>query len=214
MEPSTLQADPKPFKPPRWWALVTLVAGAAGALGAIAAGGKGTYDVAPFKIELRARPAALGKTELAIRPTPLQTPAVLPSAYAEAGTHNAPIVFRATITGVDADKAIPSDYEAIQTPYGFSTLLSEQGKDAARAFAIKLALLSLAGGAAAGAAICFGRYRRIVGAALGGLLTFAVIGLLVQQTYDSAEFTKTRFRTEGAPTKTPLEPGSLPGLGG
>lgn len=204
MEPSTLQADPKPFKPPRWWALVTLVAGAVGAFGAIAAGGKGTYDVAPFAIELRARPAALGKTELAVRPSAIPTPVVLPSAYAEAGTHNGPIVFRATVVGLDAEKAIPSDFQAAQDPHGLATLIGERGKDAARAFAIKLALLALAGGAAAGAVICFGRFRRIVGAALGGLLTFAVVGLLVQQTYDGGEFAKTRFQTEGpAPAQTP-----------
>lgn len=185
MEPSTLA--PFKAKPKKWWVLITLIAGAVGALSAIAAGGKGTYDIAPFTVELRAKPAALGKTELAVK----QLGALIPG-HAEAGTHKAPIVFRATITGL-SPVAAPTDFKAVDTPDGFVSFLAEDGKKAATSFAIKLALLALSGGAAAGVAISFGRWRRIVGAALAGLLTFAVIGLMVQRTYNKAEFLKTRY---------------------
>jgi len=185
LEPSTLAAAKK--KPAKWWFAVTLIAGALGAMGSIAAAGKGTYDVAPFKVELRAWPAPLGKTQLAIK----QIGSLLPS-HAEAGTHAAPIDFRATITGLSAPPAA-EDFQVATSPKGLVSFLEANGKHAMVSFGIKLAILSLIGGALAGLAISFGRWRRIAGGALGGLLALAVIGLMVQRTYDSKEFLKTRY---------------------
>ena len=189
MEPSTLHTQPKRPKPPKVWVLVTIIAGAAGALGAVAAGGKGTYDVAAFRVELRAMPAALGKTELAVRPEP--PAAGVPRTHAEAGTHNAPLVVRATV--VDVSGAVPSDLKAFWSPYDLASYLGDEGKDAAQRFALMLAGLAAAGGAGAGLLVSFGRWRRVVGGLAAGVLTFAVIGFLMQQTYDAREFQKTSF---------------------
>lgn len=189
MNPSTVMKGPG--KPSAVWILVVLVAGALGSLAAIAAAGKGTYDVGAFKVELRATPALLGKTEIACRHSacPVQ-------GHAEAGTHRAPIVLRMTIVGVNEDQVVPSDLARLRSPKGLADFYGDEAKDAAISFGIKLALLAAAGGAAGGAAISFGRLRRIPGGLIAGVLTVAVIGLLLQQTYDRTEFAKTRFVTE------------------
>lgn len=192
MEPSTVATAPRRTKPPAWWILVTIVAGAAGALGAVAAAGKGTYDVAAFRVEFRATPAALGKTELAVQPeTPI--PGV-PRQHAEAGTHNAPLVVRATI--VDASRTVPSDLRAFDSPADLAGYLGDEGKDAIQRFALYLAGLAAGGGAAGGLLISFGRWRRVLGGLVAGIATFAAIGFLMQQTYDAREFQKTSFVVE------------------
>lgn len=197
-------------KPNRIWLLITFITGAVGALGSVAALGTGTYDVEPFTIELRAQIAPAGKTELAVRPSPAAV--ALPPSHAEAGTHNSPIVFRATVVGLSG-QLLTSDPKKVATPQAFKGFLGDEGKEAVRSFAIKLAALALAGGAAAGAGLSLigMRFRRVVGAALSGLLVFGVIGALVQQTYDPDAFVKTRFVLDGGgPVGTPSDlPGTI-----
>ena len=187
-------------KPPGWWKLVTFVAGAIGAMGAIAGAGTASYDINPYRVELRARPALAGQTELAIRPPQLNP------GFAYAGTHAGPIALRATITGVSGS-LVPSDVGAITTPRDAAGFFAEEGKDAIRSFALLCAGLALAGGAAAGVAISFGRWQRVLGAAISGLLTFAIIGVVVAQTYDIEEFMKSGSfaRDGGAPVVFPSE---------
>ncbi|HEX9775482.1 MAG TPA: hypothetical protein VGB83_07870 [Actinomycetota bacterium] len=196
MDPSVVQTEPRPAKPAGWWKLATLLAGAVGALGAVAAAGSGTYDVAPFRVELRATPSVYGKTELAVQPEGGFDE--LPRQHAEAGTHASPITARATIVGLSVAGLVTSDQRLLADPYELNRFFGREGKDAVRAFALKLAALALAGGLAGGLVVSMGRWKRMIGGALAGLLTFAVIGLLMQQTYDSNEFTKTRFVVEDA----------------
>lgn len=195
MEPSTLYTDPKARpKPSKIWVLLTLLVGAAGALAAVGVAGKGTYEIRPFIVELSARPAPAGKTEITVRPADPDLAKLTPNGHAEAGTHAGPLVARATIVDIaPGARLAPSDIELFTDPREVTAFLSSDGREALQAFVIKLAIVALLGGAAAGAAIGVRRPRRIVGAALGGLLTFAVIGLMVQQTYDSNEFAKTRY---------------------
>lgn len=195
MDASTLETPArKAAKPAAWWVLATIVAGSAGAFTAIAAAGSGTYDVAPFELELRAVPAPLGETVLA------KQAAGLEAGRAEAGTHQAPIVYRATITNITLAGLAPTDRELLATPEGMATLLGERARDAIRAFGIKLALLSLGGGAAAGLGVSLVgmQWRRIAGGAIAGVLTLAVVGVLTQQTYDKSEFRKTSFVVDPA----------------
>jgi|GEM_PF-2930686 len=192
MEPSVLA--PGKRKPSAIWLLVTLIAGISGAAGAIAAGGTGSYDVGPFTMELQARPAALGKTELAVR----KVEQFLPS-HAEAGTHKAPLALRATIINVNPRAIVSSDRAIIQNPYNMAQFIGEEGKDAMRAFVIKLAGLAAAGAAAAGVAVSLGRWQRIIGATVAGVLALAVVGVMTQRTYNTKEFLKTRFVVESVP---------------
>lgn len=198
MQPTTVQVTPKPPKPSKWWIAVTILAGAVGSQVAIALAGSGTYEIAPYEVALRARPATLGKTAFAVRAGGLAP------AHAEAGTHNAPIELRATITGVSVTDLVRSDQRVVADPKAMADFMAEEGRDAAVAFGIKLALLAVAGSAAAGLAISFGRWRRALGATVAGMLTFAVIGLMAGVTYDRDEFQKTRFVFDG-----PAQPGGL-----
>lgn len=190
MEPSTLQSASKTAKPAAWWILVTVLAGVGGSAAAIGVAGSGTYEVAPFDVELRAIPAPQGKTVLA-----KQTAGIEPG-RAEAGTHNAPMEFKATITGISVgDRLTNTDAQLVATPEGMAAFMGEQGKDAVRSFGIKLAIVGTGGGALAGfgTALAGMRWRRIAGGAVAGLLSLAVVGVLTQQTYDSSEFEKTSF---------------------
>ena len=173
-------------KPAKWWILVTLIAGIGGAAGAVAVGGHGTYDIAPFKAELRAWPAASGKTELAVRAP------IIGQAHAEANTHTSPIAFRVTITGISGKAAAP-DLAALRNPRDLATLLAQQDSAAVRSFAIKVGLLGLGGGFAGGLVVSFGRWRRMLGAALAGLLAIAIVGVFVKATYNTDAFAKTHF---------------------
>ena len=202
MEPSTLA--PSLAKPAKWWFAVVLLAGALGASVAVGLAGKGTYDIAPFKVELRAFPAPLGKTELAIG----AVQGFVPS-HAEAGTHKAPLVFKATIKELTAAPA-PDDLKVGTSPKEFNDFLTENGKHAKLAFGLKLLLLSALGGALGGAAVAMKRWRRIAGGAVAGVLALAVVGLMVQRTYDSKQFSKTRYVVD-APKTSPTG-GVLPSL--
>jgi hypothetical protein len=173
-------------KPSAWWILATIVAGIGGATGAVAAGGHGIYTIPPFRAELRAWPAITGKTELAVRAP------VIGKAHAEAGTHQAPLDIRVTIIGV-ARSAAASDLRALRDPRSLATLLAQQDAAAVRAFAIRLGLLALGGGLLGGVIVSLGRWQRIVGGALAGLLAIAIVGVAVKVTYKPDQFAKTRF---------------------
>jgi len=173
-------------KPAAWWILVTLIAGIGGAAGAVAVGGHGVYDIPPFRAELRAWPAVSGKTEIAVRAP------VIGRAHAEATTHTAPIAFRVTITGISG-KATASDLAALRNPRDLAHLLGHQDSAAVRSFAIKVGLLALGGGFAGGLVVSFGRWRRLLGGALAGLLAIAIVGVFVEATYNTDAFAKTHF---------------------
>ncbi len=192
-------------KPGKIWFVITFVAGAAGALSAVAAAGVGTYDVEPFRIELRAAPASGGTTELAVRAVPR-----IQLGHAEAPTHSAPLRVRVTVLGA-TETLLPGDPARIKSPKDLVAFMGADAKDAVRSFAIKCALLAASGGAAAGAALSlFGmRWRRVVGAALAGVLTFGLIGAMMQQTYDSSKFLRVRY----VPEQQQVLPGDL-GPGG
>ena len=166
--------------------LVTLIAGIGGAAGAVAIGGHGVYDIPPFRAELRAWPAASGKTEIAVRAP------VIGRAHAEANTHTAPIAFRVTITGISG-RATASDLAALRNPRDLATLIGQQDSAAVRSFAIKVGLLALGGGFAGGLVVSFGRWRRLLGGALAGLLAIAIVGAFVAATYNTDAFAKTHF---------------------
>ena len=173
-------------KPAGWWVLVTLIAGIGGAAGAVAIGGHGVYDIPPFRAELRAWPAVSGKTEIAV-----SAPAI-GCAHAEARTHSAPIAFRVTITGISG-KTTASDLAALQSSRDLATLIGRQDAAAVRSFAIKVGLLALGGGFAGGLAVSFGRWRRLLGGALVGLLAIAIVGAFVEATYNTDAFAKSHF---------------------
>ena len=189
MEPSVVETVAQAAKPPRWWIILIAAAGATGSLGAVGVAGTGTYDVAPFKIRLEAGPAPAGKTVLQVQPV---EDLITVPLRAEAGTHASPVQATATIVGVTAP-VVSGDRDVLTDPFEFASLMGDDGKSAVRSFAIKLGGLAAGGGGLAGLLLSFGRWRRIAGGALAGLLTFGGIGGLMQQTYDSEEFTKTRF---------------------
>jgi len=190
-------------KPSAWWILATLAAGIGGATGAVAVGGHGTYTISPFRAELRAWPAVSGKTELAVRAP------VIGRAHAEAATHNAPLDIRVTIIGVSSSAAA-SDLRALRDPASLASLIAQQDGAAVRSFAIKLALLALGGGLGGGIIVSLGRWQRIVGAALAGVLAFGLVGVAVKVTYKPEEFSKTHFVVDKG--SLDIIPSSLPTL--
>lgn len=192
----------RPRKSPIW-VLITIIAGVAGAAGAVVIGGHGTYDMPPFRAELRAWPAVSGKTELAVRAP------VIGKAHAEADTHKAPIAFRVTIIGVSGS-ATASELQALRDPHSLATVLAQHDAAAIRSFAIKVGLLAVAGGLAGGLVVSLGRWRRLLGGAIAGLLVIAIVGLVVKGTYDVDSFANTRFVVDHGALD--VLPGVLPTL--
>jgi hypothetical protein len=186
VEPSVLA--PRAPKPPKWWILVTLAAGVGGSFAGITVAADGRYDIPPFTVELSATVAPAGKTEFEVKPTAV---GVSPG-FAEAGTHAAPLAFRATVT--DVRGLVPSDAARLATPGGFAEFMKTNGEEAVRAFAVKTGLVSLLGSLLVGLAISMGRWQRIVGSLIAGVLNLAVLGGLTAATYDADEFKKTSFR--------------------
>ena len=185
MEPTPKTFSYRPRRSPIW-VLITIIAGVAGAAGAVAVGAHGTYDIPPFRAELRTWPSVSGKTELAVRAP------VIGRAHVEARTHDGPITFRVTIVGISS-KATVADLQALRDPHDLATLLGRQDSAAIRAFAIKVGLLALGGGLAGGLLVFFGRWRRFLGGALAGLLVIAIVGAVVEATYDTEQFRNTHF---------------------
>lgn len=179
-------------RPARWWIAVTVLAGAAGALAAVGLFSKSEYTIPPFRVELSAVPSLSGDTELSVRPLPGLEPG-----FAEASTHRSPITFRMTVLGVESAAEAA---RLVADPHTLAEHLrfSEQGRDAVRDFGIRLGLIALAGGAAGGVAVSFGRWRRIVGGVLAGALVVGVVAVLLHQTYEVDEFRNARFRPAAA----------------
>jgi hypothetical protein len=170
--------------------LVTFALGAAGSLASVGLFAKGTYTVTPFVVELSATPSVTGETELSVRPVPGLEPG-----FAQADTHQAPMTFRMTVVGVTSPTEAA---KLLANPRSLADYIrsSEEGKDAIKKFGTRLGLVALGGGAAGGIVASFaslGRWRRIVGALISGILVVGVIGLLVHQTYDVEKFRGTRF---------------------
>lgn len=177
----------KKKRAPRWWIAVTLVAGAIGALGAVSSFGGGTYTITPLRVELSAKAALQGSTQLSVRPLPGIQPA-----HAEAGTHQSPMTVRMTVVGVDA-KALVKHPTLFANPFNLASYIREEGKDAFKDFATRLIMLAISGGAAGGLVVSFGRWKRIAGGALAGVLVLGIIGGLLYATYDVGEFRNTKF---------------------
>jgi hypothetical protein len=179
---------PAKRKRSRWWILITILFGIAGSIGAIAAFGKGTYTISPFKVEFRAIPSAKGETQLIIRP---ETLGVEPG-HAEATTHKAPMTLRMTV--LDVSGTLPTR-ALLSDPFRLADHLrfSDEGREAIANFGRKLGLLAAGGGLAGGLVVSLGRFRRVPGALLSGVLALGVIGLLVHQTYDIDKFRQARF---------------------
>jgi hypothetical protein len=111
---------------------------------------------------------------------------------AEAVTHKAPITLRMTVLGVSGTlptRALLSD------PFRLADHLrySDEGRDAIASFGRKLGFLAAGGGLAGGLVVSLGRFRRIPGALLSGVVALGIIGVLVHQTYDIEKFNQTRF---------------------
>lgn len=175
--------------------LVTLVAGAVGSLAGVWIFGNGTYDITPFEVELRVRPAITGSTRLEVKPA-----GGLSAGGVSADTHTSPLEFGATITGVSraglTDLVTTSNL--VRDPFTMATYLRDHDSAAVRSFAIKIGLVSLAGGFVGGAAASMGSWRRMVGGAIVGVVLVAVLGLIAQQTYDVGAFENARFNPAGA----------------
>lgn len=196
-------------KPARWWIAVTLLAGALGATGSVAAFGSETYTITPLRVKLSARPALLGSSQLSVEPVPGALPW-----HSEAGTHNSPITFRMTVVGVGVHDEFASgslaglgeaaEDDAVlravvnRDPHALVQHIrfSEEGKEAIADFGMRLGLLAVSGGAVGGLAVSFGRWRRLLGGALAGILAIGIVGALLHQTFDAEEFRNARVVVE------------------
>jgi hypothetical protein len=181
--------------------IAAMLLGAAGSMIAIAAFGEGRYSVGPMVIEMQAKPATSGTTELGVNPVP-----GLQSGIAKADTHAGFLAFRGTVVGViGGESNISSTLALLKDPESLATTIRDQGKDAFRRFGIRLGWLTLAGGGAGGLAISLigMKTRRVLQGALGGVILVGALGLVAWQTYDIDKFSQVQFRQAGQAVSVP-----------
>jgi hypothetical protein len=174
--------------------IATVVLGVAGSLSAIAVAGRGTYRVGPLVVEMRARPALKGTTEIEVR---LPPEIGVSLGHTEAQTHSGFLAFRGTVVSVDVNGGVTALRTAVlRDPLKLATTIRDDGRSATRQFILKLGLLTVGGGAAGGLPFAlFGmRTRRILQGLLAGTLVVAIMGVIAWQTYDINAFSRTTFK--------------------
>jgi hypothetical protein len=183
------------------WILLTLIAGWAGSLGAVAAFGSGTYTVAPFEVKLRVEPSTIGRTMLEVEPAPGINPG-----HASAETHTSYLSFRATVTGLTAStNALGAANAAtlVADPKAMVGFLEQDGRSAVRSFAIKVGVLSLGGGLVGGVVVSMGRWKRMLGGAIAGLVLIGALGAAAGLTYDANQLRNLRFAPSSSAARAP-----------
>ncbi|GAC1420340.1 MAG: hypothetical protein NVSMB57_14390 [Actinomycetota bacterium] len=177
--------------------LLAIVAGIAGSAGAVALFGKGTYTVGPFRVALSVKPAASGTTTIG-----LDSPKLPRQGEATAMTHQGFLAFGARVVDVDQAglvKATERIASSVTSPESFGHSLSADGQAALQSFGIKVGLIALGGGFAAGLAGALGNPKRAIVGAIAGVVVMAGLGLWAKQTYDVSHFKGVTF---GAPAAT------------
>jgi hypothetical protein len=185
-------------------AALAAIAGGLGSVAAVAGAGSGSYRVAALDVAFRATPSRHGFTRLVLEPedAPVKT--------AFGDTHSSPVRFSLTIGHVSEQKLRrefardgPSGFGAgsdLLAPPVVAGYLDRHWRKAIRAFAVRLALLSGAGGFAAAALAGLGRWKRVIATglvgALAGTALMGVIGIRAVGTYDTREFRDVRFQTD------------------
>lgn len=187
------QVLPPPREVGRWgFLLMTILLGFGGSLIGLAAFAEETYQMGPFIVQLSAKPASSGSTELAIAPHITG----LKPGYAKADTHAGFLAFRATVVDLRRPPRLDLAAPRAETPKLLFDSLKDEGRAAGRALAIRAGIATIAGGAAGGALMAlFGiRPRRIFEGALAGTLLVALLAVVAWQTYDFNKFTGTTFK--------------------
>jgi predicted phosphodiesterase len=174
-----------------WW--LPLLAGAAGALLAVGLLARDAARIGPATVRLSARPALAGSSQLAVPPF----------GSVAARTHLGPIAFRATVDDVDVRRlgqlldveVAPGRPPAEQLTATLAPL-ERRARTVARRFLVRIALLGVAGGAAA--VLLFPRRsrRRLARCALGGVLATAALLVPTLASFDVGAFRAPRY--EGA----------------
>lgn len=188
----------------RRWTVVLLViaAGVVGAAIALSLFAKGTYTVTPLRVELSAKPALQGSTQLTVRPEAASAIGGIQPGIAEAGTHQAPVTFGMTVVSLGVGSEL-RDPAIFSDPERLATFIRTEGSSAIADFGRRLALIGFLGGAMGGLAVSMGRWKRILGGALAGLVALGLTGLLLHQTYDLTEFRNARFVVSSQALGTP-----------
>ena len=170
-----------------------LALGALGALLLITLLGREDARVGPATVRLSVQPALHGSSRLAVPPF----------GSVSARTHDGLVQFRATLDDVDVPalrEELVDDAPAggLRHPTLAATLLplEQEARRAARQFLLRLALLGLAGGAAATLAFARRTRRRLLRCGLGGVLATAALLVPALATYDVGAFRASRY--EGA----------------
>ena len=177
--------------------IVTLLLGIAGSLVALYGFGKGTYRVGPLLVEMSVRPDTSGTTELGVRFAQLG----LKAGSVETKTHEGLLAIRGTVVDlVGGESVAPDAILATKDPASLARTIRDQGKDAFRKFAIRLGLVTVAGGAAGGFAIALVglKTRRLFQGALAGVIVVGALGLLAWQTYDIDKLNGVQFKPPSA----------------
>lgn len=142
---------------------------------AMVAGSGARVGLGPFEVTLAVRPSWRGLTEVAVPPL----------GRVRAVTHRAPLALAVRLDTVDVEAL--SRVLDRRGAHGLVAGLRRQVQGVARQYALRLVLLAVAGGAAAGA-LLGRRWRRAMAAAALGLVTGGGLVTATHATYDPGAF--------------------------
>ena len=181
---------------PGWWVLVTLAC----VYAAINLFGSISYHVAGLDMRISARVGIPGYSGLAIPPI----------GRVEARTHFTPLQLEATLENIDPGVL----QDAISRGEAPSSISRQFKRDSGRlvaAFALRIALLAIGGGAFGAAAASGWRLRRVLAGAMVGLAASSALLALTYVTFDERRLADPRYEgvIEAAPWMLGLLDGSL-----
>lgn len=174
--------------------LLAIVAGIAGSSVAVAAFGKGTYTIGPFRVALAVTPASSGTTTLGV-----QAAGLFKQGTSTATTHKGFLAFTARIVDVDktalaktvltcAPPSCATSALKTEDPRELSQYFAENAQSVATTFGIKVGAIALAGGLALGMVGAMGNWKRALIGALAGIVVLGGLAFLAKATYDTSAF--------------------------
>ena len=171
--------------------ILTILFGIAGSLASIAVFGEREYVIGPLVVRMKVTPATEGTTKLAIEYAQLG----LTAGGVKTKTHSGFLALEGDVVGVFGTANATAAVLTTKDPATLAKTIRDEGEKAFRNFGLRVAGITLGGGAAGGALIALIglKTRRLFQGMAAGVVVVGILGVLAWQTYDIKKFDGLQF---------------------